>query len=73
MAMTGAGLKAAREAARDAVTAGFSQGSSAAAVETLSGDLLLADSKAIVDYIIANAVVNTTSGAPDGEHSGNIT
>jgi len=73
MAMTGAGLNAAREAARDAVTASYTQGSSAAAVQALSDAMLLADSTAIVDYIKANAVVTTTSGAPDGEHSGNIT
>jgi hypothetical protein len=73
MAMTGAGLKAAREEARDAVTAIYTQGSSAEAVITLSDALLLADSTAIVDYIKANAIVTTTSGAPDGEHTGNIT
>lgn len=73
MAMTGAGLKAAREEARDAVTAIYTQGSSAEAVNTLSDALLLADSTAIVDYIKANAIVTTTSGAPDGEHTGNIT
>lgn len=28
--------------------------------------------KAIVDYLVANTVVTTTSGAPDGEHTGNI-
>jgi hypothetical protein len=27
----------------------------------------------IVDHIVNNAVVTTTSGAPDGEHTGNIT
>lgn len=27
---------------------------------------------AIVDHIVANAVVTTTSGAPDGEHTGEI-
>lgn len=73
MPMTGAGLKAAREAARDAVTAGFTQGSSASATQILCDDLLLADSNAIVDYIKANALVTTTSGAPDSEHLGNIT
>jgi hypothetical protein len=55
------------------VTASYTQGSSAAAVNTLSDAMLLADSTAIVDYIKANAIVTTTSGAPDGEHTGNIT
>ena len=73
MPMTGVGLKDAREAARDAVTAGYSQGSSVSAVNTLCDDLLLADSNAIIDYIIANALVTTTSGAPDSEHTGVLT
>jgi hypothetical protein len=30
-------------------------------------------SNEIVAHITANAVVTTTSGAPDGEHTGNIT
>lgn len=29
--------------------------------------------EAVVDYIVANAVVTTTVGAPDSEHTGNIT
>jgi len=72
MAMTGAGLKAARAAARDTVMSEYTQGSNATAAIQLSDDLLLADSTAIVEYIQQNAVVTTTSGAPDGEHTGEI-
>ena len=27
---------------------------------------------AVVDHITANALVTTTNGAPDGEHTGNV-
>lgn len=34
--------------------------------------MLLALCQGVIDEIIAGAVVTTTSGAPDGEHSGNV-
>lgn len=70
MALTGAGLWAARKAAMDAVA--LSQTDVAATAVSYGEALGLADSTAIVDYFKANTVVTTTSGAPDGEHTGNI-
>ena len=70
MAMTGAGLWAARQAAMDAVP--LTQGSGVAAAVNFREALGLADSTAIVTYIQGNAVVQTTSGAPDGEHTGTV-
>lgn len=70
MAMTGTGLWAARKAAMDAVTSPSSANpSDAIAYRDALG---LADSTAIVTYIKQNAVVETTSGAPDSEHIGHI-
>jgi hypothetical protein len=73
MAMTGNGLYTARKAARDNVLSSFTQTSTPSLVETLTEDLLLADSTAIITYITGNAVVTTNNGAPDGEHTGVIT
>lgn len=69
MALDGAGLWAARKAAMDAVTP--VQGDTAEAIAYRDA-LGLADSNAIVTYITANAVVTTTSGAPDSEHTGTV-
>ena len=68
MAMTGAGLWAVRKAAMDAVA--MTQGSNAGTASAFRDALGLADSTAIVEYVQQNAVVQTTSGAPDGEHTG---
>jgi len=69
MAMTGNGLWSARKAAMDAVAA--VQGNAEAA-QGYRDALGLADSTAIVSYVTGNAVVTTTSGAPDGEHTGQV-
>jgi len=69
MALTGAGLWAARKAAMDAVTP--VQGTAAQA-QAYRDALGLADSTAIVTYFVTNTVVTTTYGAPDGEHTGGI-
>lgn len=68
--MTGAGLWAARKAAQDAVPP--VQDASAASAIAYSDAVGLADSTAIVTYITGAAVVTTTSGAPDGEHTGTV-
>jgi len=70
MALTGAGLWAARKSAVDAVV--MAQSSDSATAIAYREAIGLADSTAIVDYFIANTVVTTTSGAPDGEHTGEI-
>ena len=70
MAMTGSGLWAARKAAMDGVA--MTQGPTAANAQSYRDALGLADSTAIVTYIQQNAVVTTTSGAPDGEHTGEV-
>jgi hypothetical protein len=57
----------------DAVTATFTPGTNAADAQAYREALGLADSTAIVTYLEANTVINTTSGAPDSEHSGEIT
>ena len=70
MALTAASMAAKRKAAVDAVAAPQSNDPS----DTLAyrDAVLLADSQAIIDEIHANAVVQTDSGAPDGEHTGHI-
>ncbi len=70
MGMTGSGLWAARKAAMDAVVAPSSSNPDDAI--SYRDALGLADSTAIVEYIQANAVVQTTSGAPDSEHTGHV-
>lgn len=34
--------------------------------------MLEAFCQGVIDEIVANAVITTTSGAPDGEHTGNV-
>ena len=70
MALSGAGLWAARKAAMDAVS--FAQGSGAGAAAAYREALGLADSNAIIQYFMQNTEVQTTSGAPDSEHEGVI-
>ena len=66
MAMNKAGLKS--EIIAEMLGLGFVTGSHA------KFDLLAeAISNAVIDHITVNAVVNTTSGAPDGEHVGTVT
>lgn len=72
MAITGAGLSAARKAAIAVVTDAYEQSSDPEAATAYSEDILLADSTAIVDYFKANTIVTTQTGAPDGEHTGII-
>lgn len=69
MALVGADLWAARKAAMDAVPESQGDSASAVAYRDAKG---LADSNAIIQYFIQNTVVTTTSGAPDGEHTGEI-
>jgi hypothetical protein len=49
-----------------------SQTSEAGAAQNYRNQVLLALCQGIIDEITANAVVQTTSGAPDGEHMGKI-
>ena len=63
-------LGAAMRAAVDAIAP--VQGSGAAAVPAYRTALFNALAQAIVTEINANAVVQTTSGAPNGEHTGVI-
>ena len=65
MAMSKSGLKG--EILAEMITLGFVTG-------THSRFHILAEAiaNAVVDHITANAVVQTTSGAPDGEHTGNV-
>lgn len=69
----GAGLWAARKAAMDAVTEAFNQTTDPGEAQAYRDALGRADSQAIVDYLEAHTVVQTTSGAPDSEHTGEIT
>ena len=48
------------------------QGSDAAAAQAYRDAVLLAMCEGIIEEIRQNAVVTTTSGAPDGEHTGRI-
>jgi hypothetical protein len=70
MGMTAASMAARRKAALDAVPA--VQSSTPGDALAYREAVLLADSQAIIDEIQQNAVVTTTSGAPDGEHTGQI-
>lgn len=66
MAMTGAGLAAARKAAIDAVT--FNQTNTEAAAVSYAEAILLADSTAIVQYIQGTAhAVGTDTGTYGGD------
>jgi hypothetical protein len=65
--MTGAGLSAARKAARPAP----SQTNDPVAAAAAADAFLLADSTAIINYIIANAVV-TTNDAQGGTNTGTV-
>ncbi|SCX75654.1 hypothetical protein [Desulfoluna spongiiphila] len=49
------------------------QASDPAQAQAFAQKSLEALCQGIIDEITAHAVVTTTSGAPDGEHSGNIT
>ncbi len=82
MAMTGAGLKAARKAAKDGVIATYVALAPLNNAQRLAlgEDMMLADSEAIVAYIQANAAVVvtsvtgvTTGGAVSGPGTGSIT
>lgn len=63
MAMTGAGLAAARKTAVDAVAAPANNATAAAAY---ADALRVADSTAIVTYIQSNMVVNSSGADPQG-------
>jgi len=71
MAMTKASMADFVEAHIAAVSA--SQGSDAGAALAHRRQVLEALCQGIIDEIQANAVVQTTSGAPDSEHIGKIT
>lgn len=59
MAMTGAGLTAARQAAKDAAVAAWVASPTTPA--QLAADMLAADSDAIVAYVQANAIASFTA------------
>ena len=65
MAMDGDSLASEIKAAYEAL--------SPPSAASLDLDYFKALANAIVDHIKNNAVVTTTSGAPDGEHTGNVT
>ena len=48
------------------------QGDDPDATQSYRDDMLLAMCRGIIEEITENAVVQTTSGAPDGEHTGII-
>ena len=48
------------------------QGSDAGAAMAYRRNVLEALCQGIIDEIVANAVVQTTSGAPDDEHTGKV-
>jgi len=48
------------------------QGSDAGAAMAYRRQVLEALCQGIIDEIVANAVVETTSGAPDNEHTGKV-
>ncbi|VFQ44383.1 hypothetical protein [Desulfoluna butyratoxydans] len=70
MPLTAESMAAKRKARRDAVAP--LQTDDPAAVAAKIQEYLVADSQGIIDAITADALVTTTSGAPDGEHQGNI-
>ena len=71
MSMTKQGMAAKIKAYVDAITMPpQSTSGDIAAARTL---VLEAICQGIIDEIVANAVVATTSGAPNAEHAGNIT
>lgn len=70
MAMTGAGLAAARKAAIDAVA--FNQTNTEADAVTYAEAILLADSTAIVQYIQNNAKATGTDTGTYGGDSHNL-
>lgn len=70
MALTKESMATFVETRLAAVTA--TQTNNAAAVSSYRRLVLEALCQGIIDEITTNAVVQTTSGAPDGEHQGNI-
>jgi hypothetical protein len=70
MAMSAASMAAYIES--HLATLDHTQTNSAATAETYRQLVLQAFCQGIIDEIVNNAVVTTTSGAPDGEHIGEI-
>ena len=70
MPLSAASMAAKRKARRDAVAP--LQTSDPAAAAAKAEEYLVADCQGIIDAITADALVQTTSGAPDGEHTGTI-
>jgi hypothetical protein len=74
MAMSASGMAADIIARMAAVGSAQYEGSDGAAGAMATAEAQLeAMCQGIIDHIQAHAVVTTTSGAPDGEHIGNIT
>lgn len=71
MSMSKEGMAASIESYVDLITMpAQSTGGDVGSARTL---ILEAICQGIIDEIVSGAVVATTSGAPDGEHTGNIT
>lgn len=70
MPLSANSMAAKRKARRDAVKP--LQTSDPAAAAAKAEEYLVADCQGIIDEIKANAVVQTTSGAPNSEHQGKI-
>jgi len=71
MALTAASMAAKIMARMDALAAEqFSGAGGASAAAAKADAYLLAFCQGVIDEIQQNAVVTTTSGAPDGEHIG---
>ncbi|MEW6490367.1 MAG: hypothetical protein AB1578_20960 [Thermodesulfobacteriota bacterium] len=71
MALTAASMAAKIQARMDALAAEQFSGAGGAAGAAAKADAyLLAFCQGVIDEIQQHAVVTTTSGAPDGEHTG---
>lgn len=71
MALTASNMAALIKSYMDAVPP--VQSSDSGALDAYRVALMEAMCQGIIDEIVANGVVTTTSGAPDGEHTGVIT
>lgn len=70
MAMTKESMAAYIQGHLDAID--HSQTNNVGEAQSYQNDVLLAFCQGIIDEIQSNAVVTTISGAPDGEHTGEI-
>lgn len=73
MAMTKASMADFIEAEMGSIsTTPIAGGGAAGDAETRAREYLEALCQGIIDEIVANATIVTTSGAPDSEHTGNV-